>query len=191
MPKLVLFISFLLTIQGSTLASQNEIQYTGRLDSQLTADRAAITLKCTAATAEDKSKLPASVSKDAQVFVGDMRWASFKKPGHKLLLIQDAGKPAYLLVDIDKNGEFTSEEKFSFTPYENMKEAESEGEVIIQFPMPNSAYKNYPVRLRHRKAAEKQEKEGVRYLSQSVETFATGTVMVEGRKTLVQYQVNS
>jgi peroxiredoxin len=189
MTKLVLFIIFL-AVQSSSPASQKEIRYTGKLDAQLTADRPVITVKCTKAMADDISKLPALVSKDAQVFAGELKWSDFKKPGHKLLLIQNVSKPSYIFVDRDKNGEFGIEEKFSFTPFENMKEAESEGEVIIQFPIPNHPSKNYPVRLRHRKADEKQEKEGERYLSQSLETFATGTVMVQGRKTLVQYQVN-
>jgi peroxiredoxin len=191
MTRSILFTFLLFTTQAFPLVAQKEMEYTGKLDAQLTAERAVVTLKCTTAKEEDKTTLPASVAKDAQIFTGELKWADYKKPGHKFLLIQSPGKPSYIFVDVDKNGGFTAEEKFSFSPYENMKPSDSEGEVIIQFPLPNSPYKAYPVRLRHRKADEKQEKEGFRYLSHSLETYATGTVNIQGRKTLVQYQVKS
>ena len=190
MTRLVLFIIFLLTIPSSSSASQKESQYTGKLDSQLSAARVESKLTCTAITAEDKSKLPASVANDAQVFAGELKWSDYKKPGHKLLLIQSPGKPSYILVDIDKDGAFGTVERYTFSPYENMKDSVSEGEVVIQFPLTNSSYKNYPVRLRHLKADEKQEKDRVRHIAHSLEAFATGTVTIQGRKTLVEYQMN-
>jgi peroxiredoxin len=191
MTRSILFTILLFTTQAFPLVAQKETEYTGKLNAQLSVERAIVTLKCTPAKAEDKSTIPASVARDAQVFTGELKWAGNKMPGHKFLLVQSTGKPSYIFVDIDKNGEFSPEEKFSFSPYENMKPSDSEGEVIIQFPMPTSPYKTYPVRLRHRKADEKQEKEGVRYLSHSFETYATGTVDIQGRKTLVQFQVKS
>jgi peroxiredoxin len=191
MVRSVLFTLLLVTLQTIPSVAQKEVEYMGKLDAQLRADRVAVTFKCTTAKAEDKNKLPASIGKDAQIFTGELKWGDYKQPGHQVLLVQSPGKPAYVYVDVNKNGEFSAEEKFSFSPYENMKAADSDGEVIIQFPLTKSHYKTYPVRLRHRKPDEKLEKEGMRYLSHSLETFATGTVDIQGRKTLVQYQVNS
>jgi thiol-disulfide isomerase/thioredoxin len=189
MTKVVLFIFFLLILQGSTSASQKEIQYTGKLDEQLTTDRATSPVKCTVATAEDKSKLPSSVSKDDQVFVSELKWLHYKKPGHKLFLIQNARKPSYIFVDLDQNGNFSSDEQFSFSAVENAKD--SEGEVVIHFAMPYSPYKKYPVRLQLNKADQEQKKNGVRHIFRSFVTFTTGSVEVQGRKYLVRYEVNS
>lgn len=190
MTRAILFTFLLVITQAFPLAAQKEAEYTGKLDAQLSADRPVVTFKCTAAKPEDKTKLPATIAKKAQIFTGELKWGDYKQPGNKVLLIQSAGKPAFIFVDVDKNGEFSTEEKFSFSPYENMKPADSDGEVVIQFPIPNSPYKTYPVRIRHHKPDEKLEKEGMRYLSHSLETYATGSVNIQGRKTLVQYQVN-
>jgi thiol-disulfide isomerase/thioredoxin len=189
MTKPVLFIILLLTLQRPSSASQKETQYTGKLDAQLTAERVSGSFKCTAATAEEKRKLASRVSSDEQVFVGELRWANFRKPGHIVFLIQNAGKPSTIFIDMDQDGNLTTEEHFSFSAVENAKD--SEGEVVIHFAIPASPHKKYPVRLRLNKASQEQEKNNVRSIAQSYETFVTGTVDIQGRKTLVRYQVNS
>jgi thiol-disulfide isomerase/thioredoxin len=190
MKRSLLYTCLLLTTQAFPLLAQNAMEYTGKLDAQLTADRPLATFKCQPMKGDDKIKIPASIAQAAQLFTGELQWAGNRTPGHRLLLVQQPGKPSYVFVDVDKNGEFGAAEKFTFSPYESMKESDSEGEVVIYFPMPNSAYKSYPVRLRHRKADARAEKEGYRYLSHSFETYATGSVEIQGRKTRVQFQVN-
>jgi thiol-disulfide isomerase/thioredoxin len=190
MIRAILFTFLLVITQAFPMVAQKAAEFTGKLDAELTAERAVVPLKFTVAKPDVRSKLPDSLAKEAQILEGELKWSDFKKPGHQLLLIQSPAKAAYIYVDIDKNEKFSAEERFDFSPFENMQVAESDGEVVVRFPLPNSAYKSFPVRLRHRKAAAKQEKENLPDLFQSGDAFATGSVNIQNRKTLVQYQVN-
>jgi thiol-disulfide isomerase/thioredoxin len=189
MARFIGVLILLLASLGSAFANQKEIEYIGKLDPQLTADRPMATFKCSAATADEKNKWLPDAASDDQVFTGVLSWAGRTKQGNKLLLVQNPSKPAYLLLDIDGDGKFSAQEKFSFLADEKTKD--SDPELLIQFPMPGSPYKSFPLRLRLNQADEKQQKEGVRYISQSFTTFATGVVEIQGRKMLVQYQAST
>jgi thiol-disulfide isomerase/thioredoxin len=189
MTRLIAGLILLSAFSGFAIAAQKEAEYTGKLDAQLTADRPLATFKCAAATAEEKSKWLPDAAKDDQVFTSTLNWAGRKKQGNKLLLVQPSSQAAYILLDVDEDGKFSPQEKFAFLA--DAKTQDSDGEMLIQFPMPKSPYKSFPVRLRLNKRDAKQEKEGIRYISQSFNTFATGWAEVQGRKVLVQYQVST
>src|SRR2546423_5140123 len=80
------FLILLFMLQGSVFAGQKEVEYTGKLDAKLVADRPIITFKCLAVTADEKSKLLPFAAKDDQVFTSTVNWTNTKKPGNKLLL---------------------------------------------------------------------------------------------------------
>lgn len=188
MIKLVLFL-FLFGAPTSQDAAKDAIRYTGKLDAQLTPSNVNTSFKSTKATAEQRKKLPPSVEKNAEVFAGELRWMKFREPGHKLFLVQPVGKPAYLFVDINKDEKITIDERFSFSPVANNKEIE--GELVLQFPLANSAYKAYPVKLRLSKLTDEEAKGDKRYIGQSLSTYAIGKVPIDGREVLVQYQINT
>src|SRR5262249_20524970 len=124
-----------------------------------------------------------------KVFVGKL--PPLGKNAPRFLLVEPAKGEAYLYADFDYNGAFTAAERVAFsTTAADDNPWKAEGEAVLKFPLADSAFKHYPVRLYYQKPPA-AAKEDTRYLPISMMAYAEGKVNIDGRQMLVRYGANT
>ncbi len=142
------------------------------------------------ATEEERSKLPVAVTKEDKVFAGKLRLIVQHIPS--VLLVEFAQGGTDLYVDVDDNETFTAAERFTFTaPPAKDQAGKAPEEILLKFPLSNSPFKYFPMRLSRPTPGAGAKAEDTRYLPISVLTFAEGKVNLDGRQMLVRYGVNA
>ncbi len=167
-------------------AYQSEVEYTGNLETELAADRPVAAFALKDAKPEDKSKLPA-LAGDETVSVGEMRFSSKQKKTATVFLVEIPGdRPTpCVYTDANMDGKITADEKFFFSEVADGRGKSQEA--VIRFSLAGGPFKYYPVRIKYITGAGRKE----RVLVQSMASYARGKVDIAGRKTLVQYSVNT
>ncbi|MEW6127355.1 MAG: TlpA disulfide reductase family protein [Acidobacteriota bacterium] len=187
MKRFILSLMIFGGLNANTLSFTQNVEYLGKLNSELVAERPVTSIELKKALPDQIATLPVPVAKSEQVFGGRL----FNNPrkeiaGLSVFLIERPNTLPVLFVDLDENGKLTDSERFAFSPIENPQD--EDGQVLVKLPLKKGDFKFFPVRFFHPK--KKPEKDDTRYVNHTFLGYAQGVVDIQGRKTLVQYQVN-
>lgn len=192
MKRFALCLLLLFSIH-QTASAQKAVEHTGSLSAEIKIDTGMGGLRYKLASAEEKAKLPEPPGEGDQVYAGKIDWQRKRDAGSLSLLVEPVKGEPFIYVDINQDGTFTSAERFYFSPLADKPGVI--GEVSLKFPMKNSAFKHYPMKLQLPKPTEETQKsdaqkKDTKIVSMSFDAYAEGTVDINGRKTLVRYNVN-
>jgi peroxiredoxin len=182
------FLLLLLTglFNLTALGFQNEVEYLGKLDPQLVVDSGMGGMSLKKATPEQLAALPAAIGKEEQAFGGHILEAPrINYAGVSIILLEKAKGLPQLFVDLDENGKFSEAERFNLSPVKD--ERGDAGQAVVQIPLKKGDFKLFPVKFSYPIGQSAQDE--TRLLSTTFSAYARGTVDIQGRKTLVQYQV--
>jgi len=171
-------------------AARSADEYTGKLDPQLVAnrdDREQVVFRPMRDLSRIKiAKPPES---DATVTGGRLYHALSDKSAILALLVEPQGEDPYLLVDVDMNNELDEKERFPFS----REEADNPyiWQTTVNEPLKEGLFKSFPLFVQYLKRVRTEEmKEGERLILESRTAFARGSVDIQGKQTLVQYDYN-
>ncbi len=135
------------------------------------------------ATSEEVAALSIPLATGERVFLGV---TSFRKNAPiKLALVEPVEGAPYLFADVNQNGSFEAEERFSFEG--------STREVVLKLPISAGSYRYYPIRLSipehelYRRDSSGKTGATGRTLLRSPFAFVEGSVDIGGQRTLVRY----
>ena len=171
-------------------AARSADEYTGKLDSQLVANRddheqVVFRPMCDLA----RIKIAKPPESDATVTAGRLYHALSDKSAILALLVEPKGEDPYLLVDVDMNNELDEKERFPFS----REEADNPyiWQTTVNEPLKEGLFKSFPLFVQYLKRVRTEEmKEGERLILESRTAFARGSVEIQGKQTLVQYDYN-
>jgi peroxiredoxin len=136
-----------------------------------------------------KFKFAKPIEGGATVTAGRLYQAATDKSAILALLIEPEDEMPYLYADVDMNNAFDENERFELkrdeedNPY--IKEA------LIAQPLKEGFFPSFPMRVKYFKDVQYGEmKPGERLIVETRKAFARGSVDIQGKKTLVQYDYN-
>jgi thiol-disulfide isomerase/thioredoxin len=178
------------SLLATSLAAPADQEYTGKFEPQLVVnrdDREQIVFK----PIRDLSKIKMSKppESDAAVTAGRLYHAPSDRSAVFALLVEPRDGDPYLLADADLNNELDDKEHFSF-----LREDEDNPfiwQTTVSEPLKEGLFQSFPLLVRYLKKVRSHEmKEGERMILESRGAFARGSVDIQGKKTLVQYDYN-
>ena len=174
----------------SSTAKPADQDYTGKFDPQLVAnqdDREQIVFR--PFRDFSKIKIVNPPGSDATVTAGRLYHALSDRSAIQALLVEPRGEDPYLLADVDMNGELDDKERFAFSREED--DNPLIWQATINQPLKEGIFQNLPLYVLYLKKVRTDEmKEGERLILESRSVFARGSVEIQGKKTLVQYDYN-
>jgi peroxiredoxin len=180
-------IASLLVIAGARPLDQ---EYTGKFEPQLVVNRddlEQVVFKPMRELARIQiAKPPES---DATVTTGRLYHALSDKSAILALLVEPRSGEPYLLADVDMSGTLDEKERFSFS----REEADNPyiWQTTINEPLKDGVFQSFPVLVQYLKRVRTSEMaEGDRLILESHTAFARGSVDIQGKNTLVQYDYN-
>lgn len=204
-----------LTLMASALVAQQPVEYRGKLQPELKFGSGMGMILLSPASEAELALLPAKLKESEQGFAAKVTLSRAKKISSQVLFVEPkapkesaeakesnaSGEPkkpqdaklgdSYLYADLNLDGKLGDDERLSFAA---VTESNREyGEIVLKFPLANSPYKFYPIRLRQQKGVPLptgKAFEGKRALLVSFDVLAEGTVDIGGKKTLVQYTLS-
>ena len=174
---------------GSAPPGDNE--YTGSLDGELvphTEDVDQVIFH----PLRDLSRIKLATPLEAGVNVTAGRLYDPLKDKSSLLavLVESEDESPILYADLDGDGILADNERFELTRGEH--DNPYIREATLQLPFKNPLFKTYPIFVQYFKDVRWDEmKEGDRLVEQSKIAFAKGKVDIQGKPTLVEYQLNA
>lgn len=135
-----------------------------------------------------KIKIARPPESDATITAGRLYHAQSDKSAILALLVEPEGDDPYLLADLDLNNVIDEREHFDLerdddNPY--IRQA------TIAEPLKEGPFPSFPLLVKYYKGVQwDQMGADERLILESREAFATGTVDIDGKKTLVQYSYN-
>ncbi len=187
-PLLLSLCLALLIVIPLIAAADNE--YTGKFDSELVANREDLEQVIFKPLRDmSKIKIAKPPDSDATLSAGRLYHASSDKSAILALLVEPENEQPYLLADIDLNSSFDETERF------DLDQGEDDNpyiwEAVINQPLKEGFFRAFPMYVQYFKEVRIDEmNEGDRLVLESRGAFARGTVDIEGRKTMVQYDYN-
>jgi len=182
-----LLVTWLLVI---SLAAPADQEYTGKFEPQLVVnsdDRDQVVFKPIRDLSRIKMSKPPEG--DATVTAGRLYHAPSDRSAVFALLVEPQGGDPYLLADADLNNELDDNERFPFSREE--EDNPFIWQTTVNEPLKEGLFQNFPLLVRYLKRVRIQEmKEGERMILESRSVFARGSVDIQGKKTLVQYDYN-
>jgi len=169
------------------LAKAADNEFTGKFEPQLVADSEDpehLIFKPGVALSQFKFSKP--VPSGATVTGARLYNALTDQSTIPALLVEAQGQDPYLLVDLDRNNEFSEGERFQ------LKSNKTGGgylwEATINEPLKDGPFSSFPIFIQYFKDVQAEElKPGERITLESTKAFARGTVDIRGKSTLVQY----
>ncbi|HEX5733761.1 MAG TPA: TlpA disulfide reductase family protein [Blastocatellia bacterium] len=173
---------------GSVSADGNE--FTGKFESKLVAnedDLDQVIFRPLLDRSMFKTAKP--IDKDAVVTAGHLYHASSDKPAILAFLVEPQGESPYLLADIDMNNEMGEGERFELERDE--EDDPYVWQTIVAQPLKEGPFQSFPLLVQYLKNVRwGNMKEGERMVLASKRVFARGSVVIEGKPALVQYEYN-
>jgi hypothetical protein len=127
---------------------------------------------------------------DATVTAGRLYQALSDKSAILALLVEPQGEDPYLLADVDVNNELDEKERFPFSREED--DNPFIWQTTVNEPLKEGLFQSFPLFVQYLKKVKTEEmKEGERLILESRSAFARGSVDLQGKKTLVQYDYNA
>lgn len=185
--EICLMTAALLVISSARPADQ---EYTGKLDPQLVVNRDDPEQVVFRPMRDlSRIKMAKAPDGDATVTAGRLYHAPSDKSAILALLVEPQGEDPYLLADVDMNNELDEKERFTFS------REEDDNPFILQTtvnePLKEGMFQSFPLFVQYFKKVRTDEmKEGERLILESRTAFARGSVDIQGKKTLVQYDYN-
>jgi hypothetical protein len=164
--------------------------YTGKLDPQLVVNRddpEQVVFR----PMRDLSKIKISKPPDSDAIVtaGRLYHAASDRSAIQALLVERQGEDPYLLADVDMNSELDDKESFPFAREDD--DNPLIWQATVNEPLKEGIFQSFPLFVRYLKRVRTEEmKEGERLILESRSAFARGSVDIQGRKTIVQYDYN-
>ena len=191
MKRFALYLVMVCLMQQSASA-QEATEHKGSLNAEIKAGGGMSGYRYKPASAEDKAKLPSPLAEGDKAFSEELNWQRKKDAGHFSVLVEPASGDPFIYVDMNQDGKLTSSERFSFSP---VTSPPGGSELLLKFPLENNPFKYYPVKIRLSKVvAEFQKatspKSDNKMVLASFEAYVEGSVHINGRKTIVRYNVN-
>ena len=170
------------------LAEDNE--FTGKFDSKLVAnddDMEQVIFKPLRDLS--KIKLAKPIDEDSVVTAGRLYHAPSDKSAILTLLIEPQGESPYIYADVDLNNEMSGTERYELSRDED--DNPFIWKAIINQPLKEGPFQSLPTFVQYFKNVRWDEmKEGERLVLESRKVFARGSVVIEGKPALVQYEYN-
>src|SRR5262249_10850876 len=180
--------ALLVMLLSGSLAFGGSDEYTGKFEPQLASnpdDLEQIVFKPVPNTSSLKFARP--IEAEATVTAGRLYQATSDKFAVLALLVEPRGEDPYLYADVNTNNIMDEDERFAF------KETDDPYILLttVNEPLKEGPLKTFPVLVQYFKGVESDEmKPGERMILSSKAAFAVGTVDIQGKKTLVQYDYN-
>jgi len=169
---------------GSAQRAATPAEYSGTLEPTLRPDPRRVPFPCDTVDRVAVRDLPAALAPGDEVCEGEVRLMGGGNPGLRAVVVEPVEAAPYLFVDTDGDGQLTAEERFAFGPPDPARPDEV-GEVVVPVRRPTTLYASHPVRV-----ILTSEREGARrILRHSVWAFVRGSVAIDGRPTIVEYEV--
>lgn len=187
--RLIGLIVFGITVAVFVFANPAD-DYTGKFDPQLAPNRDNLEQLVFKPMSDiSKIKIAKPLEGDATVTAGRLYHALSEKSAILALLVEPKTGSPLLLADVDMNNAFDENEQFVF------KQAEQNNpyiwETIVNEPLKEGMFQSFPLCVQYFKRVRISEmKEGERLVLESRAAFARGSVEIQGKKTLVQYDYN-
>ncbi len=185
---LILFLVALSLSVGSASADDNE--YTGKFESKLVAnddDLDQVIFRPLRDLSKYKTAKP--IDDDAVVTAGRLYHAPSDKSAILAFLVEPQGESPYLLADIDLNNEMGEGERFELARDEDGNPFI--WKTTVAQPLKEGPFQSFPLLVQYFKNVRWGEmQEGERMLLASKKVFARGSVVIEGKPALVQYEYN-
>jgi len=177
------------TTPAATLPGDTE--YTGRLDGELVPHTEDVDQVIFHPLRDlSKIKLATPLAAGTRVTAGRLYDPLKDKSSLLALLVEPEDESPILYADLDGDGVLADNEKFE------LQRGEDDNpyilETTLQLPLKNPLFKTYPVFVQYFKDVRWDEmKEGDRLVEQSKIAFARGKVDIQGKATMVEYQLNA
>src|SRR5215216_3565667 len=139
-----------------SVSAQKDVEHSGRLNTEIKVDGGMGGFRYKLASAEEKAKLPVTLAEGDRAYAGTIEWLRKPNTGSLSVFVEPAKGAPFVYVDIDRDGKFTSKERFSFTPVTDNQNVI--GEASFKFPMANSPFKYFPMKLRLPKPSAEPQK---------------------------------
>jgi len=164
-----------------------EGEHIGKLSPELVPAEWAQTEDLLPATPAERLAIPAQLSAEDKVFMGRMAFPH--KQSLKLALIEPAKGDPYLFADVNLNGVFEPDERFSFG-MPKRRTLIDRPEVILRVPLRVGPYSHYPIRVvlpEKNIYVSNESGKGGRVLWRSPFVFVAGSVEIGGVPVSVMY----
>lgn len=182
-----LLMASLLIVMASPPADQ---EYTGKLEPPLVVnrdDREQVVFRPMRDLSRIKIAKPPD--SDATVTAGRLYQALTDKSAILALLVEPQGEDPYLLADVDMNQELDEKESFPFEREED--DNPFIWQATVNEPLKEGLFPSFPLFVQYLKRVRTEDmKEGERLILESRTAFARGSVDIQGKKTLVQFDYN-
>lgn len=163
-------------------------EYTGKFDPQLVVNRdnlEQVVFKPVRELARIQIAKPPEA--DSTVTAGRLYQAISDKSAILALLVEPRSGEPYVLADVDMSGTLDEKERFSFS----REEADNPyiWQTTVNEPLKDGFFQSFPVLVQYLKRVRTSEMaEGERLILESHTAFARGSVDIQGKNTLVQYE---
>ena len=180
-------VASLLLISPAKPADQ---EYTGKFDPQLVVNRDDHEQVVFRPMRDlSRIKIEKAPDSDATVTAGRLYQALSDKSAILALLIEPQSEDPYLLADVDMNNELDEKERFPFSREDD--DNPFIWQTTVNEPLKEGLFQKFPLFVQYLKKVRTEEmKEGDRLILESRGAFARGSVEIQGKKTLVQYDYN-
>ncbi len=180
----------LLFLLGSTVSAADS-DFTGKFEPRLVANTEDFEQVVFKPFRElSKFKFAKPIEEGATVTAARLYQATTDKSAILALLIEPEGEMPYLYADVDMNNAFDENERFELKPDEEEDNPYIK-EVVIAQPLKEGFFPSFPVLVKYFKNVQYGEmKPGERLIVETRKAFAKGSVDIQGKKTLVQYDYN-
>jgi thiol-disulfide isomerase/thioredoxin len=126
---------------------------------------------------------------DATITAGRFYHPPTDKAAILALLVEPEGEPPYIYADVDLNNMMDAGEKFELSNDESGNPYI--WQTVVNIPLKEGVFQSFPLFVQYYKNVQMDEMgKDERLTLQSTKTFARGIVEIQGKKTLVQYDLN-
>jgi peroxiredoxin len=126
---------------------------------------------------------------DGTITAGRLYHAQTDKAAVLALLVEPEGEPPYVYADVDLNNTMDANEKFDLSNDESGNPYI--WQTTVNVPLKEGFFQSFPLFVQYFKNVEMDEMgPGDRLVLQATKVFARGTVEIQGKKTIVQYNYN-
>jgi peroxiredoxin len=186
MNRCFLFLLMMVVLTSAAFGFEQDAEYIGKLNPELVEESMLSGMRLKKATPEEIASLPVQVPKNEKLFSGRIyEYPRIKYAGVSVFLHEKNKGMPDLFVDLDENGKLTASERFPLVFVKG--EQGDTAEVSVKIPLKKGDFKLYPVKFAYPIGQSSMEE--TRLLRFSYGTYAQGVVEIQGRKTMVQYQV--
>lgn len=171
-------------------AAADDKEFTGKFESKLVAnedDLDQVIFRPLRDLSRYKTAKP--IDEDAVVTAGRLYHASSDKSAILGFLVEPQGESPYLLADLDLNNEMGEGERFELERDE--EDDPYVWQTTVALPLKEGPFQSFPLLVQYFKNVRWGDmKEGERMVLASKKVFARGSVVIEGKPALVQYEYN-